>query len=253
MTADKVDYSTYQEAAGRFPEVPADEFNRSLVLIESNGTAFFAAEAVYRSLAYRRSREWLAWSYDHVPGFAVVSETGYDFIARRRRFCIDGYAIVLGQRRAAANLCLGSALVPACTRRDLFSRVPIAVDADGRTCRQRRRVAGESVFAGSSWPSRARRLRLLPTLCWFNSSDAFLHFLCGSGVLCSLFLIFGIAPAVSLVALFVLVLVAHNCRTGLFQFSMGRAFAGDWVFIDLFCTVAAVATGVAIVATIISG
>src|SRR5438874_2126759 len=44
---------------------------------------------------------------------------------------------------------------------------------------------------------------LLPTLCWFNSSDAFLHFLCGGGVLFSLLLIFGIAPAISLVALFV--------------------------------------------------
>src|SRR5437762_6839001 len=43
-------------------------------------------------------------------------------------------------------------------------------------------------------------------LCWFRSSNAFLHFLCGSGVLCSLLLIFGIAPAVSLVALFVLYL-----------------------------------------------
>src|SRR5438132_7123248 len=47
---------------------------------------------------------------------------------------------------------------------------------------------------------------VLPTLCWFNSSDAFLHFLCGSGVLCSLLLIFEIAPAVLLVALFVLYL-----------------------------------------------
>jgi hypothetical protein len=43
----------------------------------------------------------------------------------------------------------------------------------------------------------------LPTLCWFNSSDAFLHFLCGGGILFSLLLIVGIAPAVSLVALFV--------------------------------------------------
>src|SRR5213075_1483482 len=47
---------------------------------------------------------------------------------------------------------------------------------------------------------------LLPTLCWFGQSDAFLYFLCGSGVLFSLLLIFGIAPAISLVALFVLYL-----------------------------------------------
>src|SRR6266481_4986028 len=43
---------------------------------------------------------------------------------------------------------------------------------------------------------------LLPTLCWFNSSNASLHFLCGGGVILSLLLIFGIAPAVSLVTLF---------------------------------------------------
>jgi hypothetical protein len=43
---------------------------------------------------------------------------------------------------------------------------------------------------------------LLPTLCWFNASNAFLHFLCGGGVVISLLLIFGIAPALSLVVLF---------------------------------------------------
>src|SRR5213075_1946975 len=47
---------------------------------------------------------------------------------------------------------------------------------------------------------------LLPTLCWFGQSDAFFHCLCGSGVLFSLLLIFRIAPAISLVALFVLYL-----------------------------------------------
>src|SRR5205085_4264968 len=40
-----------------------------------------------------------------------------------------------------------------------------------------------------------------PTLCWFNSSNTFLHFLCGGGVVLSLLLIFGIAPALSLVGL----------------------------------------------------
>ena len=86
MTADKVNYTTYQETAEHFPEISSDQFNRSLVLIEPDGTVIFAAEAVYRSLAYRRSREWLAWSYDHVPGFAIFSETGYGFIARHRKF-----------------------------------------------------------------------------------------------------------------------------------------------------------------------
>ena len=77
MTAGKVDYTTYQKAADRFPEIPTDQFNRSLVLIQPDGTVVFAAEAVYRSLASRPPREWLSGSYDHVPGFAAISETGY--------------------------------------------------------------------------------------------------------------------------------------------------------------------------------
>src|SRR5438045_6923105 len=44
---------------------------------------------------------------------------------------------------------------------------------------------------------------ILPTLCWFNSSNAFLHFLCGGGVLLSFLLICRIAPALSLGVLFV--------------------------------------------------
>jgi hypothetical protein len=44
---------------------------------------------------------------------------------------------------------------------------------------------------------------LLPTLCWFTASNGFLNFLCGGGVVLSLLLILGIAPALSLVVLFV--------------------------------------------------
>src|SRR4029077_15682906 len=86
MTMGKVDYSPYQKATDRFPEIPPDEFNRSLVLIQPDGTVVFAAEAVYRSLAYRRSREWLPWSYDHVPGFAAVSAAFFGFFAFHRKF-----------------------------------------------------------------------------------------------------------------------------------------------------------------------
>ena len=44
---------------------------------------------------------------------------------------------------------------------------------------------------------------VLPTLCWFNASDAFLHFLCGAGAVLSVLLIAGFVPVISLVLLFV--------------------------------------------------
>src|ERR1043166_8824844 len=83
ITAGKVDYATYQEAAHQFSEIPAEQFKHAMALIEPDGKTFFAAEAVYRSLQYRPSRRWLAWSYDHVPGFAAISEIAYKFIARK--------------------------------------------------------------------------------------------------------------------------------------------------------------------------
>src|SRR4030095_20603 len=84
ITAGKVDYATYQEAAVRFPEIPIDQFKRSVVFIEADGEAFVAAEAVYRSLRYRSARKWLAWGYDHGPGFAAISGNAYKFIASNR-------------------------------------------------------------------------------------------------------------------------------------------------------------------------
>src|SRR5690242_7705246 len=65
ITADQVDYATYQDAAEGFPEIPVDQFRRAMAFIKPDGEVFFAADAVYQSLAYRRSRGWLTWSYNH--------------------------------------------------------------------------------------------------------------------------------------------------------------------------------------------
>ena len=57
ITAGTVDYATYQDAKQRFPQIPVERLERSVALIKPDGETFFAAEAVYRSLAYRRSRK----------------------------------------------------------------------------------------------------------------------------------------------------------------------------------------------------
>src|SRR2546423_14436831 len=44
---------------------------------------------------------------------------------------------------------------------------------------------------------------VLPTLCWVSSSNSFLHFLCGGGVVFSVLLIVRVAPAISAALLFV--------------------------------------------------
>ena len=49
----------------------------------------------------------------------------------------------------------------------------------------------------------ARAPFILPTLCWLNSSNAFLHFLCGAGAVVSVLLVAGFVPLLCLIALFV--------------------------------------------------
>jgi len=206
ITASTIDYVTYQEAAERFPEIRLDQFEQALTFIEPDGTAFFAAEAVYRSLAYRRWRQWLAWSYDHVPGFAAVSETGYGFVARHRKFASAVTRLLWGKDvRRPTYLWARRWFLRALGVIYLIAFLSLWAQVDG--------LVGSNGVSPVNQFLPAIRAQLgpdaytvLPTLCWFSSSDAFLHFLCGSGVLCSLLLIFGIAPAVLLVALFVLYL-----------------------------------------------
>ena len=206
MTAGKVDYVTYQETADRFPEIPGNEFNRALVLIQPDGTTFFAAGAVYRSLAYRRSRKWLAWGYDHVPGFSQLSKAGYGFIARHRKFASAVTRLLWGKdvRRptyvwAQRWFLRALGLIYLIAFVSLWVQVDGLVGSNGMSPVNRFLPAIRSQLGPDAYG-------LLPTLCWFNSSDAFLHLLCGSGVFCSLLLIFRIVPVVSLVAVFVLYL-----------------------------------------------
>jgi predicted DCC family thiol-disulfide oxidoreductase YuxK len=203
ITAGKVDYATYQEAAARFPEIPIDHFKRAVACIEPDGEAFFAAEAVYRSLRYRSSRKWLAWSYDHVPGFAGISETTYKFIARHRSLGSTFTRFLWGKDvRPPTYFWARRWFLRMLGLIYLIAFVSLWVQVDGL-------VGSNGMSPVSQFlPAAQQQLRsdvyfLLPTLCWFDSSNAFLHFLCGGGVVLSLVLILGIAPGLSLVVLFV--------------------------------------------------
>src|SRR5436309_15636308 len=203
ITAGKVDYATYQEVADRFPEIPRDEFRRAMAFIEPDGEAFLAAEAVYRSLGYRSSRKWLAWSYDHVPGFAAISETAYKFIARHRGLGSTFTRLLWGRDTRPPTYIwarrwflrtLGLTYLVAFV--SLWVQVDGLVGSNGVSPLDQFLPAVYERFGSSAYS-------LLPTLCWFDSSNGFLHFLCGGGVVLSLLLILGITPALSLAVLFV--------------------------------------------------
>ena len=201
MTRGEIDYAASQEVAARFPEIPRDQFQKSVVLIDKDGQVFFAAEAVYRSLQCRS--KWMSWSYDRIPGFAALSEIAYGFVARHRGFSSAVTRLLWGNdvrpptyfnARRWFLRALGLTYLIAFV--SLLVQVDGLVGANGITPVSEFLPAAQEQIGGRAW-------FLLPTLCWFNASDAFLHLLCGGGVVLALLLIFGIVPVLSLVGLFV--------------------------------------------------
>src|SRR5262249_46491792 len=201
ITRDAVDYETSQNVADKFPEIPREQFQGSVVLIEGDGAVFTGAEAVFRSLRCRSSKRWLAWTYYHVPGFAPISEGFYKFIAANRRLASGITRLLWGSDvRPPTYFCGRRWFLRLLGLIFLIAFVSLWVQIDGLIGSNGITPVGQFLPAARVQLG-DRALSILPTLCWFNSSDAFLYFLCGGGVVLSLLLIFGIAPALSLVAL----------------------------------------------------
>jgi Lipase maturation factor len=206
ITADDVEYATYQETAGRFPEIPREQFERSVIYIDRNGRVFDGAEAVYRSLGCRPSRKWLSWSYDRVPGFAAISEWAYQLTARNRRAASAVTRLLWGDDvRPPTYLWARKWFLRTLGLIFLIAFVSLWVQIDGL-------VGSNGLLPVNHFLSAVherlgpRAFSLLPTLCWFNAGDVFLHFLCGAGVVAALLLILGIAPIFCLIALVMLYL-----------------------------------------------
>jgi predicted DCC family thiol-disulfide oxidoreductase YuxK len=86
LTCDAVDYLPFQDSliAARFLEIPREEFERSVQLIEPDGEIFSGAEAVFRALAKNPKRPLLFCKSS--PIFAKFTEHTYNFVARHRTF-----------------------------------------------------------------------------------------------------------------------------------------------------------------------
>src|SRR5262245_10833141 len=68
----------------RFSEIDRSTYERASVFVDSDGSVFTGAEAVFRMLAYAPSKQHWLWVHQHLPGFRPISEWTYRSIARNR-------------------------------------------------------------------------------------------------------------------------------------------------------------------------
>ena len=197
LTGDRVSYAPEKGLA-------------SVQLRLSNGEVYSGAEAVFRLRTYMPNKGWLLWLYNHVFGFAAVSEWAYRLIAGHRHFFSHVTRWLWGK-----NVMPSSYIIA----RWLFLRllgiiyfiafVSLLVQLSGLIGSNGILPAEnflEAVRAGSG----AESYLNLPTLAWLSASDGFLHFLAFAGAALAVLLILGIAQAPVLILLWILYLSLTN-------------------------------------------
>jgi lipase maturation factor 1 len=203
----RVDVASFQSVGPRFgSDIPVECFQSAVRLIEPDGKIYGGAEAVCRMLSYG-PQSWSGfalWCYLHLPGYAVTARFWYGVVARHR-----GFASII------TKMLWGSSEEAVCrptfyNARRWFLRLLGAVyliafasfwsQVDGL-------IGHSGILPMAPWLQELHNrfgteaYRLFPTLCWFNPSDSFLHFLCAGGVALGLLLILGIAPILCLLLL----------------------------------------------------
>jgi predicted DCC family thiol-disulfide oxidoreductase YuxK len=206
LTAGAVEYASFQEVASRFPEISREAFENAVHFIERDGTVYRAAEAVFRSLGTLRGGRWLLWCYQHVPGFAAITEIAYRVVAHNRQFASFFTRLFWGNDvRQPTYFESRRWFIRSVGAIYLVAFLSLWLQVDGLMGEQGISPVGQYLQLAREHLGASAPL-LLPTLCWINSSDAFLHFLCGVGAVISVLLMAGLAPVLSLVLLFALYL-----------------------------------------------
>ncbi|MCK6456768.1 MAG: lipase maturation factor family protein [Phycisphaerae bacterium] len=210
LSGDRIDYAAFQHVAERFPQISADEFRREVKLVEPDGTVYGGAAAVYRALRDVPGRGWLERAYQRVPGFALLSDLAYRWIADHRPLLSRVTLRLWGgapndstYHLARSYFLRGLGVVY------LFAFVSLLVQMPGLIGRQGILPAAEFIEAVRDHLGPSGFWRL-PTLCWWASGDGFLSALAWIGVVAAALLIAGVLPRMVLAVLWIAYLSLVN-------------------------------------------
>ena len=212
-TGDRVDYLPVQDPriAAQFPEIPRQQFDTAVQLIETDGSVYSGAEAVFRTLAHHPDHQWPLRGYEKSKLFANLTEWAYRLVSENRTFFSRLTRWFLGRHVELPSYFLTRWIfLRALGVIYLIAFVSLWTQINGLIGHNGILPAGQFMAAaGQQCDARGiglERYHLLPTLCWFNASDGFLHFQCATGSILAALLIVGVAPVPCLGLLWLLYL-----------------------------------------------
>jgi predicted DCC family thiol-disulfide oxidoreductase YuxK len=215
-TAGRIDYASSQQVGGQFPDISPERFEQSVIFVETDGSVYDGAEAVFRSLSHAPGGGRALAAYRRLPGFAPASELAYRVVASNRRLASLGTRLLWGGETRSSRYQLtrwlflrGLGLIY------LIAFLSLWVQLDGLFGSQGILPAGPWIRAvfkryGFSAIFDAPTVFLLT-----GASDRMLHTVCGAGVAASVLLIVNAIPALAAIAAWGLYLSLY---------SVGRTF-----------------------------
>ncbi|MDA2922186.1 lipase maturation factor family protein [Patescibacteria group bacterium AH-259-L07] len=209
LTGDKVTYEPFQKVGDQFPQIPPENFVKSVQLVTPEGKIYSGAEAVFRTLAGAGQKKWMVWSYKYIPGFAAISEWFYNVVAAHRSFFYKVTRLLWGKhlitpsyRRIRWLFLRLLGVIYFIAFISLGTQITGLVGSTGILPVDNFLQAVENNFG-------IERYWLFPTLAWLSASDIFLYLITFFGAILSIFIIVGMvaAPALFLVWILYLSLV----------------------------------------------
>jgi predicted DCC family thiol-disulfide oxidoreductase YuxK/uncharacterized membrane protein YphA (DoxX/SURF4 family) len=204
-TGDAVDYLPFQDETvpKKYPEIPRANLEEAIHLILPDGAVHTGADAVFRSLAAGGVERWLFWCYRKIPPFADLTELIYEQVAAHRQFLSRLDRFFLGTDLAPRRHVLvrylflrGLALIYLIAFLSLWVQMDGLIGSQGIAPAQN--LMENLKRAAASQHIGAARFHIVPTLAWWGASDRALHWQCGAGIVLSILLLAGIAPAPAL-------------------------------------------------------
>lgn len=206
LTGPRIDYAPSEDVGAQYPQIPPEDFGKSVQLVMPEGEVISGSRAVFTALTYAPGRSWLLWLYDQVPGFAWLTEASYRLIAAHRTAAYHVTRVTFGRnisplRYAGVEwlflrILAGIYLIAFAS---FATQITGLIGARGILPVGRYLAAVSHTFG-------ARGYWLAPTVFWIAHRDWFLEAACAAGMLLSLVLLLGYLERICLAALYVLYL-----------------------------------------------
>ncbi len=222
-TGDSVDYEESQLVAERFPEITPERFARAVQLVQTNGEVIEGAEAVFLCLKDTPGKGWFYKVYAKRPLFAAVAEGAYDIVARRRKFFSLMTRVLWGKNVEPPTYRFSSWLFPRllgviaiCAVVSYWTQADGLIGSGGilPLSSYLENVEASLVKNGLHGPA----FYYLPSLFWWNSSDAAIQWTLLTACLAGLALMFGLFTPLAALALWLLYLSLTNAGQAFLTF-----------------------------------